>query len=66
MYNRNERGRAARRETQSRRSWAWAFNYGLREPFTGQQESYLVRTREFVDDEVLQVNNGCWERAEFP
>jgi glutaryl-CoA dehydrogenase len=40
--------------------------FGLREPFTAQQESYLVRTREFVDAEVLPVINGCWERAEFP
>ena len=39
---------------------------GLREPFTAQQESYLVRTREFVDAEVLPVINGYWERAEFP
>ena len=40
--------------------------FGLREPFTPQQESYLVRTREFVDAEVLPVINGYWERAEFP
>src|SRR5271165_2495718 len=40
--------------------------FGLREPFTAQQESYLVRTREFVDAEVLPVINGYWERAEFP
>src|SRR6202042_1035635 len=40
--------------------------FGLREPFTTQQESYLVRTRDFVDDEVLPVINGYWERAEFP
>ena len=40
--------------------------FGLREPFTVQQESYLVRTREFVHDEVLPVINGFWERAEFP
>jgi glutaryl-CoA dehydrogenase len=38
----------------------------LREPFTPQQEDYLVRTREFVDNEVLPVINGYWERAEFP
>src|SRR6202030_3792562 len=35
-------------------------------PFTEEQESYLVRTREFVDAEVLPVINGYWERAEFP
>lgn len=40
--------------------------FGLREPFTAEQESYLVRTREFVDTEVLPVINGYWERAEFP
>jgi glutaryl-CoA dehydrogenase len=40
--------------------------FGLREPFTPQQEDYLVRTREFVDTEVLPVINGYWERAEFP
>jgi len=40
--------------------------FGLREPFTAQQESYLVKTREFVDAEVLPVINGYWERAEFP
>jgi len=27
---------------------------------------YLRLTREFVDDEVLPVINGYWERAEFP
>jgi len=40
--------------------------FGLREPFTAQQEGYLVRTREFVDAEVLPVISGYWERAEFP
>jgi glutaryl-CoA dehydrogenase len=40
--------------------------FGLREPFTAEQESYLTRTREFVDAEVLPVINGYWERAEFP
>jgi hypothetical protein len=28
--------------------------FGLREPFTALQESYLTRTREFVDAEVLR------------
>jgi glutaryl-CoA dehydrogenase len=41
-------------------------HFGPREPFTPQQESYLVRTREFVDAEVLPVINGYGERAEFP
>ena len=40
--------------------------FGLREPFTPQQEDYLARTREFVDSEVLPVINDYWERAEFP
>ena len=40
--------------------------FGLREPFTPQQEDYLTRTRAFVDTEVLPVINGYWERAEFP
>jgi len=40
--------------------------FGLREPFSAQQENYLTRTREFVDTEVLPVINGYWERAEFP
>jgi glutaryl-CoA dehydrogenase len=40
--------------------------FTLREPFTPQQEAYLVRTREFVDTDVLPVINGYWERAEFP
>ena len=38
----------------------------LREPFTPRQEDYLVRTREFVDTEVLPVINDYWERADFP
>jgi glutaryl-CoA dehydrogenase len=38
----------------------------LREPFTPLQEGYLVRTREFVDTEVLPVINDYWERADFP
>ena len=40
--------------------------FGLREPFTPQQEGYLTRTRAFVDSEVLPVINDYWERAEFP
>lgn len=30
------------------------------------QLDYLLRTRKFVDTEVLPVINGYWERAEFP
>jgi glutaryl-CoA dehydrogenase len=40
--------------------------FGLREPFTAQQEDYLTRAREFVETEVLPVINDYWERAEFP
>jgi glutaryl-CoA dehydrogenase len=40
--------------------------FGLREPFTPQQEEYLVRTRNFVEHEVLPNINQYWERAEFP
>ena len=40
--------------------------FGLREPFTPQQEDYLTRTRAFVDSEVLPVINDYWERADFP
>jgi glutaryl-CoA dehydrogenase len=31
-----------------------------------EERDYLRRTRDFVDDEVLPVINGYWERAEFP
>jgi glutaryl-CoA dehydrogenase len=40
--------------------------FGLRGPFTRQQEDYLVRTRDFVEREVIPNINGYWERAEFP
>ncbi|HEY7008098.1 MAG TPA: acyl-CoA dehydrogenase family protein, partial [Jatrophihabitantaceae bacterium] len=38
----------------------------LREDFTPTQRDYLLRARAFVQDEVLPVINGYWERAEFP
>ncbi|MHA6793962.1 acyl-CoA dehydrogenase family protein [Pseudonocardia bannensis] len=38
----------------------------LREQLTERQLDYLIRTRQFVDGEVLPVINGYWERAEFP
>ena len=38
----------------------------LREEFTPAQLDYLRRTRAFVEQEVLPVINGYWERAEFP
>ena len=40
--------------------------FRLSEQLTPQQLDYLVRTRDFVDHEVLPVINGYWERAEFP
>jgi glutaryl-CoA dehydrogenase len=40
--------------------------FGVREPFTPEQDSYLARTRRFVDTEVLPVINDYWERADFP
>ena len=36
----------------------------LREQLSPEQLDYLTRTRRFVDDEVLQVIGGYWERAE--
>jgi hypothetical protein len=33
---------------------------------TREELSYLRRTRDFVDVEVLPAINGCWERAEYP
>ncbi len=38
----------------------------IADQLTREELSYLRRTREFVDDEVLPVINGYWERAEFP
>jgi glutaryl-CoA dehydrogenase len=38
----------------------------LREQLTAAELDYLMRTRAFVEDEVLPVINGYWERAEFP
>ena len=40
--------------------------YGLREPFTPEQNDYLARTRQFVDNDVLPVINDYWERADVP
>lgn len=39
---------------------------GIAAEFGEQERDYLTRTRAFVDDEVLPVINGFWERAEFP
>ncbi len=38
----------------------------IREQLSAQQKDYLDRTRVFVDEEVLPVITGYWERAEFP
>ena len=40
--------------------------FGLRDELTDAERDYLKRTRAFVDDEVLPVISGYWERAEFP
>jgi glutaryl-CoA dehydrogenase len=38
----------------------------LREQLSSEQLEYLQRTRRFVDEEVVPVIGGYWERAEFP
>jgi glutaryl-CoA dehydrogenase len=38
----------------------------LREQLSDEQMDYLTRTRRFVDDEVISVIGGYWEKAEFP
>ena len=40
--------------------------FGLRDQLDEAELDYLLRTRAFVDDEVLPVIGGFWERAEFP
>src|SRR4029453_17624623 len=40
--------------------------FRIADQLTRAELDYLRRTREFVDDEVLPVINGYWERAEFP
>jgi glutaryl-CoA dehydrogenase len=40
--------------------------FKIADQLTPAELGYLRRTREFVDDEVLPVINGYWERAEFP
>jgi glutaryl-CoA dehydrogenase len=40
--------------------------FGLRDELSDAERDYLQRARTFVDDEVLPVVNGYWERAEFP
>ncbi len=38
----------------------------LRDQLTSEQLGYLMKTREFVDNDVLPEINDYWERAEFP
>ena len=40
--------------------------FRIADQLTGEERDYLRRTRDFVDDRVLPVINGYWERAEFP
>jgi glutaryl-CoA dehydrogenase len=40
--------------------------FRIADQLTREELDYLRRTRDFVDDEVLPVINGYWERAEFP
>lgn len=40
--------------------------FGLQDQLRPDELELLLRTRAFVDDEVLPVIGGCWERAEFP
>jgi glutaryl-CoA dehydrogenase len=40
--------------------------FHIGDQLTAQERDYWRRTRDFVDEEVLPVINGYWERAEFP
>ena len=40
--------------------------FRIADQLTAEELSYLRRTREFVDEDVLPVINGYWEKAEFP
>ena len=40
--------------------------FRIADQLTREELDYLRRAREFVDEEVLPVINGYWERAEFP
>ena len=40
--------------------------FRIADQLTSEERGYLRRTRDFVDDQVLPVINGYWERAEFP
>src|SRR5438105_245091 len=38
----------------------------LRQQLSAEQLAYLERTRRFVEEEVVPVIGGYWERADFP
>jgi glutaryl-CoA dehydrogenase len=40
--------------------------FRIADQLTAEERDHWRRTRDFVDDEVLPVINGYWERAEFP
>jgi glutaryl-CoA dehydrogenase len=40
--------------------------FRIADQLTREERGYWRRTRDFVDEEVLPVINGYWERAEFP
>jgi hypothetical protein len=40
--------------------------FRIADQLSREELDYLRRTRDFVDNEVLPVINGYWERAEFP
>jgi glutaryl-CoA dehydrogenase len=40
--------------------------FRIADQLTDEERDYWRRARDFVDDEVLPVINGYWERAEFP
>src|SRR3954471_16336859 len=40
--------------------------FRIADQLTPEEREYWRRTRDFVDDEVLPVINGYWERAEIP
>jgi len=40
--------------------------FRIADQLTAEERDYWRRARDFVDDEVLPIINGYWERAEFP
>jgi len=40
--------------------------FRIADQLTREERGYWRRTRDFVDEEVLPVINGYWERAEYP